>query len=378
MKGLMQSLDAEMDVQSETTIERRVSAPGEELVAWSSIRVDGGTQMRAGLNRDTVAEYTDAMNQGDTFPPVDLYYDGSTYWLGDGFHRHAAHKQAHGISQPIRANVKPGTRRDAVLAAAAANAKHGLQRTVEDKRRAVDALLADDEWGKWGDREIARRTATTHPFVRKRRAALVGDTGNVTSVRKYMDKYGNERTMETKNIGASTEPKAPESEAPPADTGEVADDGPSPLPTLDEVIATIWNHIKSSSPNRSDADADLLEQAGRLHHITIETALGIRGHSGAYALVSSAMRCVAGELYVNIERANRDAERRAQHEQQQHDQVAAPASDEQPETPSLRAARLINSWPHDSIMLSFTKVELMMMLDNVDVVAAVIDQLADG
>ena len=47
----------------------------------------------------------------------------------------------------IAALVKAGTRRDAVLAAAGANAAHGLRRSAADKARAVDALLTDDEWG---------------------------------------------------------------------------------------------------------------------------------------------------------------------------------------------------------------------------------------
>jgi hypothetical protein len=72
-----------------------------------------------------------------------VFYDGAEYWLADGFHRvHAAQKLRR---LTIAADVRQGTRRDAVLLSARANAEHGLRRTNEDKRRAVLTLLADPE-----------------------------------------------------------------------------------------------------------------------------------------------------------------------------------------------------------------------------------------
>lgn len=56
----------------------------------ANIRRDGGTQPRAGMNSNTVGEYTVAMREGQTFPPVTVYFDGTDHWLADGFHRTAA------------------------------------------------------------------------------------------------------------------------------------------------------------------------------------------------------------------------------------------------------------------------------------------------
>src|SRR5690606_10483672 len=65
----------------------------------------------------------------------------------------------------------------AVLFSVGANAKHGLQRTNEDKRRAVTTLLIDPEWQKWSDREIARRTGVHHDTVGTYRRELEASGG---------------------------------------------------------------------------------------------------------------------------------------------------------------------------------------------------------
>ena len=56
------------------------------------IRIDGGTQARAKIDDDVVQEYAAHMRDGDQFPPITVFHDGSDYWLGDGFHRYFATK----------------------------------------------------------------------------------------------------------------------------------------------------------------------------------------------------------------------------------------------------------------------------------------------
>jgi hypothetical protein len=150
-------------------------ADGTHSLPPATIRVNGGTQARAALDPGTVEEYRAAMADGATFPPVIVFYDGTDHWLADGFHRRAAALTA-GLKQ-LAVEIRIGTQRDAQLYAAGANASHGLRRTNADKRRAVELLLRDAEWGQWSDHEIARRTATTHPFVAKIRAELAA-SGN--------------------------------------------------------------------------------------------------------------------------------------------------------------------------------------------------------
>jgi hypothetical protein len=73
---------------------------------------------------------------------------------------------AAGIKE-IAAEVRQGTRRDALLYALSANAEHGHRRTNEDKRRAVDIMLADPEWSKLTDRAIAEACLVTEQYVSK-------------------------------------------------------------------------------------------------------------------------------------------------------------------------------------------------------------------
>jgi N6-adenosine-specific RNA methylase IME4 len=164
-------------------------------ISLSRVRRDGGTQPRAGLDEPTVESYAEALRDGARLPPVGLVFDGTDYWLWDGFHRAAAHERA-GLSR-IDADVIAGTRRDAVLLAVGANAAHGLPRTHDDKRRALLILLGDAEWSAWSDREIAARAHVSHTFVAK----LRGVTGNVASERTYATKHGTVATMDTAAIG---------------------------------------------------------------------------------------------------------------------------------------------------------------------------------
>ena len=171
-----------------------------------AIKVDGGTQMRAQLDAATVTEYAESMADAGwgKFPPIIAYYDGTDYWLADGFHRLAAFRSLANYSDAlIPADVRSGTRRDAILHAAGANASHGLRRTNADKRRAVETLLRDDEWTKWSNREIARRCAVDEGTVRKVR----GDLERTAEIPQSDERHGADgRTTNTANIGAKPGP----------------------------------------------------------------------------------------------------------------------------------------------------------------------------
>lgn len=173
----------------------------------SRIRINGGTQSRAAINKDVVAEYAEAMEGGATFPPVIVFYDGADYWLADGFHRYEAYARARVNKVP--ADVRQGTQRDAILYSVGANASHGLRRTNDDKRRAVMVLLNDPEWSKWSNREIARQCAVSEWMVRDARGSICE---NLADSSRTVTRGGTTFQQETAKIGTAqkVERMAPE------------------------------------------------------------------------------------------------------------------------------------------------------------------------
>lgn len=183
---------------------RALAAAAHAGIPISAIRLDGGTQSRALLQDGIINEYAAALEDGASFPPVVLFYDGSDHWLADGFHRVRAYLFAG--RDAIPADVRQGTRRDAILYSVGANEEHGLRRTNDDKRRAVLTLLNDAEWAKWSDREIARRCAVSNQFVSNIRPSV-----NDGQMERKVERSGSTYTMNTSAIGkaapAKTEPK---------------------------------------------------------------------------------------------------------------------------------------------------------------------------
>lgn len=134
----------------------------------ASIQLDTTIQCRADIDIATVNEYSEAMQEGVEFPPVELYGTAEKSWIGDGWHRVMAAKS---IDIPeISANLHPGGRMEALRAALAANAAHGRRRTNADKRCAVAIALR--EWPNKTDLEIAETCAVSHPFVAGLRRTL--------------------------------------------------------------------------------------------------------------------------------------------------------------------------------------------------------------
>lgn len=171
------------------------------VVQLSQVAIDGGTQPRCEINDELVAEYAEAMSAGAEFPPIVVFHDGIKFWLADGFHRtHAARRAGLDV---LDADVRDGTRRDAILFSVGANAAHGSRRTNADKRKAVMTLLEDEEWSQWSNVEIAKRCAVSDMTVKRCRDELSHQqSGSDTPPpRTYTTKHGTKATMNTTNIG---------------------------------------------------------------------------------------------------------------------------------------------------------------------------------
>lgn len=186
-----------------------MSVAESETLSVSVIRQDGGTQARAEIDAATVHSYASSMDDGVAFPAIVVFYDGTDYWLADGFHRLAAI-----VSRGVKytaSQVKPGTRDDAILYAACANKMHGLRRTNADKRRAVEMLLACERWAGKSDRWIAEQTGVSPTTVASTRSSTVqfgqlnGRTGQDGKTRKMPDQQKRTAAKECAHGSTATE-----------------------------------------------------------------------------------------------------------------------------------------------------------------------------
>lgn len=126
------------------------------------IQLDHGTQVRAQIDDAVVALYAEAKRGGAVFPPVDVIEDADgVKRLGDGFHRFKAHERLQWVT--IEAEVRPGTRAEAIWFAIGANNAHGLQKNDADKRRGVEIAIA--ECPDKTQREIAEQVGCSQQFV---------------------------------------------------------------------------------------------------------------------------------------------------------------------------------------------------------------------
>lgn len=150
------------------------------------IIIDQGTQTRVALNEETIADYAAAMTEGAKFPAVMVFTDGCRaphdvgemcYLLADGFHRFRAAERC-GWKE-IDAEIRKGSRMDAIKYSLGANTVHGLRRTNADKRRCVEIAL--HEFGKLSDRAIAEMCGVGYSLVAEVRKAQVPESGTSNS-----------------------------------------------------------------------------------------------------------------------------------------------------------------------------------------------------
>ena len=172
--------------------------PVADTLRIAEIRRDGGTQPRAGLDEAHVLDLVAALGNGDALPAVDVVFDGSVYWLYDGFHRVEATSRSGKYT--VRAIIHQGTQQEAQWASYAANSRHGLKRTNDDKRRQVIAALRHPTGASMSNREIARHVGVDEGTVRDYRSKLES-TAEIPQSTTRTGADG--RTINTANIGAN-------------------------------------------------------------------------------------------------------------------------------------------------------------------------------
>lgn len=264
-----------------------------EQIRRTDIRSDK-TQSRAKIDSDTLHDYADLMRDGVELPPLVVFYDGEFYWLGDGFHRYFA-AQNLGL-EFVTCEVHKGTLRDALQYSLGANVQHGLRRTNDDKRRAVEIALSDDEWGGWSDRALGALCGVSHVTVAAVRATFqvekLSTSKNEVAGKKRVGRDGKTYTVPPRKNKAATAEAAPDPEM--------------PGPGFEEAVANV-NGVDFDPPpfiepvrqlgegdSLEDAQADIKDIAKRIRQLAKELRVALRcegdevtrPYCGCYSLVS--------------------------------------------------------------------------------------------
>jgi hypothetical protein len=117
------------------------------------LRIDADTQARVKISEETVDDYAEVIKDAKTWPmgAVDVFHDGTDYFVADGFHRTLAATRVKRASIPCK--IHKGTAADARIFGMTANDEHGLRMSRADKRKCVEWLL--DNGGKMSQVKIA-------------------------------------------------------------------------------------------------------------------------------------------------------------------------------------------------------------------------------
>jgi ParB-like chromosome segregation protein Spo0J len=134
------------------------------------------------LKGDVVKKYTELLSSdwGEAdhwpFPPLTLYRVDGELLLVDGRHRLEAAREIRSVAvkdrskKAVPCEIRIGTIEDAMLAAAAANGKHGEPLTAEERSTAVSMALTAD--ATLSDRSIARMVGCSPTTVARIRDLL--------------------------------------------------------------------------------------------------------------------------------------------------------------------------------------------------------------
>jgi len=161
---------------------------------------------RTRLSESVIEEYADLMEDGAAFPPIEVFSDGDSFILADGFLRFRALLSIG--RQEAECTVMKGGQSEARLRRYTANARHPVGYTKEEKTDAVEAMLKDPKWSLWSSRAIARHCGVSEKTVRNRRSAVSAENPQIEAPRT-VSRGGTTYQMNTSHIGKSLVAPAP-------------------------------------------------------------------------------------------------------------------------------------------------------------------------
>jgi len=282
-----------------------------KTIALADIRIDGGTQARTGISEEAVSEYADALTEGASLPAVVVFFDGTTNWLADGFHRFLANSRIGAVT--LAADVRAGSLADAQLFAYGANQTHGLRRTNEDKRKAVDGVLALKP--DWSDSKISRHVGVSDKTVAARRRSILGISDDAPQTRTveragktYTQDVSGQREAAQQRAGAATgatQQAAPERiEQDPATRGSALPASEPPAIVAQRVPGPVTAVDPEQAADDEFGDADPISMLEDMHK-QVEELTALVAAAEADDLKAEAMKW--RQMYEQARRSQADA-----------------------------------------------------------------------
>ncbi len=234
------------------------------------IRCSKDIQPRAAMDANAVAEYAERIDAGDDLPKIVVYYDGTTYWLTEGFHRLAAYKKLR--RKQVECIVITGSKEDAQWHALQSNKGVGVRRTNDDKVKAVQMASEHPKGRDLSSRQIADLVGVSPTMVEKYRpkdesTAIGGQSkkrkgrdGRTTNVAKIGKK---------KATGTKPEAEKPTASASAPDKAEPHDD------SVDEHTDEREAEREAVQPEGAENDAAEELCSERELYVSPDDALGL-------------------------------------------------------------------------------------------------------
>jgi len=167
-----------------------------ELIAVALLDDTAAQAVRASRDPEVAKTYARDMKAGDVFPDIQACQDATgTIWVWDGAYRIAGALLAGIETLPVA--ITPGDYSDALaLARRQGNAKHGVRRSVDDKRHICTGICLE---------ELARQDAGQKPTPSRDLAALAGGTREEPDISHTMVNKELKRLREEREKAAAAE-----------------------------------------------------------------------------------------------------------------------------------------------------------------------------
>jgi hypothetical protein len=234
-------------------------------VKLDAIRIDGGTQCRVVIDQPTVYSYLEAMKEGAEFPKIETVFDGTTYWLTDGFHRYHAFKLLN--LKEVEVSYEQGTLKDAQIKALKANSKHGKPLTNEDKRNKVEMALKIEGFADLSNAELARICEVSRSFVGSIRNPEIKKKQQENNEKRILKKAKELKTKENSCSGTTKSEPDPYAGSVP-DEDEIR---------ASELAIQADQEAMYKLLESDDALATAHQEIKRLNHLNSQLEIQVRG-----------------------------------------------------------------------------------------------------